>query len=112
MGLYFMCFVLFAVGLYGVLAKRDLVKIIIGLTIMGYGVNLFLVLIGYRRGGLFPILEKGRAATAMVDPLPQAMVLTAIVVELAVLALLVSLAVRLYEKYRTHDITKIRRLKG
>jgi len=103
---------LFLVGLYGVIVKRDIIKIIISLGIMGYAVNLFFVLIGYRHGGTYPILEPGKAAGLMVDPLPQALVLTSIVVELAVLALLVSLAVRLYEKYKTFDITKIRRLKG
>jgi multicomponent Na+:H+ antiporter subunit C len=48
----------------------------------------------------------------MVDPLPQALVLTSIVIGLAVTALLVAIAIRIYEKYGTFDITKIRRLKG
>lgn len=48
----------------------------------------------------------------MVDPLPQAMVLTTIVISLALTIVVVSLALRIYEKYGTFDITKIRRLKG
>ncbi|MDH5662655.1 MAG: sodium:proton antiporter, partial [Elusimicrobiota bacterium] len=48
----------------------------------------------------------------MVDPLPQALILTAIVIGLAVTVLIVSIAVRIYEKYGTFDITKIRRLRG
>ena len=48
----------------------------------------------------------------MVDPLPQALVLTSIVIELGVTALLVALAVRLFQKYGTFDIAKIRRLRG
>jgi multicomponent Na+:H+ antiporter subunit C len=48
----------------------------------------------------------------MVDPLPQAMVLTTILIDLAITAVAVGLAVRIYEKYGTFDITKIRRLKG
>jgi multicomponent Na+:H+ antiporter subunit C len=48
----------------------------------------------------------------MVDPLPQALVLTSIVIELGVTALLAALAIRLFQKYRTYDITKIRRLSG
>jgi multicomponent Na+:H+ antiporter subunit C len=48
----------------------------------------------------------------MVDPLPQALVLTAIVISLAVTALMASMAIRLYEKYGTFDIARIRRLKG
>jgi multicomponent Na+:H+ antiporter subunit C len=48
----------------------------------------------------------------MVDPLPQALVLTAIVIGLAVTAMTVAIAIRIYEKYGTFDITKIRKLHG
>lgn len=112
MTLYVLCFALFLVGLYGIMTKRDLVKIILSLGIMGYAGNLMLVLFGYRRGALYPILEKGKEAAAMVDPLPQALVLTSIVIELGVTSLLAALAIRLFQKYRTYDITKIRRLSG
>ena len=112
MTLYVLCFVLFLVGLYGLLTKRDLIKIILSSGIMGYACNLVLVLFGYRRGAAYPILEKGKEAAAMVDPLPQALVLTSIVIELGVTALLAALAIRLFQKYRTYDITKIRRLSG
>ena len=110
--LYFLCFILFLIGIYGIIGKKNLIKIIIGSGIMSYAINLFFILIAYRRNGMYPILEKGREATVMVDPLPQALILTSIVVEVAVTALLVSLALRIYEKYKTFDITKIRRLKG
>jgi multicomponent Na+:H+ antiporter subunit C len=112
MTLYVMCFALFLVGLYGMITKRDLIKIILSSGIMGYAGNLMLVLFGYRRGAAYPILERGVAARAMVDPLPQALVLTSIVIELGVTALLAALAVRLYQKYRTFDIAQIRRLRG
>jgi len=112
MTLYVLCFVLFLVGLYGLLTKRDLIKIILSSGIMGYACNLMFVLFGYRRGAVYPILEKGKEAAAMVDPLPQALVLTSIVIELGVTALLAALAIRLFQKYRTYDITKIRRLSG
>jgi multicomponent Na+:H+ antiporter subunit C len=48
----------------------------------------------------------------MVDPLPQAVVLTSIVIGLALMLLLVAMSIRIYEKYHTFDITKINRLKG
>jgi multicomponent Na+:H+ antiporter subunit C len=48
----------------------------------------------------------------MVDPIPQALVLTSIVIGLGVTALVISIAIRIYEKYGTFDITKIKRLKG
>ncbi|HKJ67158.1 MAG TPA: sodium:proton antiporter [bacterium] len=112
MTIYLLCFALFLVGLYGILTKRDLVKIILSLTIMGYSANLFFILFAYRSQALYPILSEGAEMAPMVDPLPQALVLTSIVIELGTTALLVALAVRLYQKYKTFDITKIRRLSG
>ena len=112
MMLYFLCLVLFCVGLYGVLRKRNLVKIIVGLGIMEYAMNLFFVLLGYRFNGRAPIVAKDQNILNMVDPLPQALVLTSIVIGLGVTALVISIAIRIYEKYGTFDITKIKKLKG
>jgi multicomponent Na+:H+ antiporter subunit C len=85
---------------------------IIGIGISDYAVNLFLVLLGYRKDGHSPILEQNQSITNMVDPLPQALVLTSIVIGLAVTGLMVAIAIRIYQKYGTFDITEIRRLKG
>jgi multicomponent Na+:H+ antiporter subunit C len=112
MTLYLLCLALFCVGLYGVLRKRNLVKIIIGLGIIEYSMNLFFVLLGYRFGGRAPIHAVGQDILNMVDPLPQALVLTSIVIGLGITALVISLAIRIYDKYGTFDITKIKRLKG
>jgi multicomponent Na+:H+ antiporter subunit C len=112
MSAYFLCLVLFCIGLYCILRKRNIIKIIIGLGIVDYSVNLFFVLIGYRMHGRSPILAENQIITNMVDPLPQAIVLTTIVLGLAVTMVAVSVAVRIYGKYGTFDITKIKRLKG
>ena len=112
MTVYFLCLILFCVGLYCILRKRNLIKIIIGIAIIEYAVNLFFVLVGYRMNGRAPIHSPGQTILDMVDPLPQALVLTAIVIGLAVTALIAALAMRVYEKYGTFDITKIRKLKG
>ena len=118
---YILCLILFLVGLYGVLSQKNLIKIIVGLAFMEYAVNLLLIMIGYREDGIAPILQSSVLESAAkmdeflkysVDPLPQAMVLTAIVINLAVLALAVAIAMRLYQKYGTYDITEIRRLRG
>ena len=113
---YVFCLVLFVVGIAGVLTQRNLIKIIISLLVVEAAVNLFLILSGYRSGGSAPIAWFGDSPGALsggaVDPLPQAMVLTAIVIGLGVLALLVAIALRLYHRYGTYDITKIRRLRG
>jgi multicomponent Na+:H+ antiporter subunit C len=113
---YALCLLFFMVGLYGVMVKRNLIKIIISLIIMESAVNIFIVMIGYRKDGIAPIMEKTIQAEtfvrASVDPLPQALVLTAIVIGLGVTAMTVAIAMRLYEKFGTYDIKEIRRLKG
>ncbi|PIV19053.1 MAG: cation:proton antiporter [Elusimicrobia bacterium CG_4_10_14_3_um_filter_49_12_50_7] len=114
--IYTLCMALFFIGLYGICCKKNLIKIVLGFIIMDYAVNLFIILIGYRKNGIAPILDKTmdvkKFALSSVDPMPQAMVLTAIVIGLAVTALLVALCVRIYERYGTFDITKIRKLRG
>ena len=114
--IYSLCLLLILVGLYGVVASRQTLKIVISLLIMENGVNLLLLLIGYRAGGTPPIMDAGatvtRFAAEAVDPLPQALVLTSIVIGLGVLALMVALCVRLYERYGTFDVTEMRRLRG
>lgn len=112
MTVYLLSIVLFLVGLYGVLSKRNLIKIVIGLAIMEYSVNLFLILVGYVSGGTAPIIDGDAGGRLFVDPLPQAMVLTAIVIGLATTALLLAIAIRIYKKYGTFDIREIKNLKG
>jgi len=112
MSVYLLCLVLFCIGLYCVLRKRNIIKIIVGLGFIEYAVNLFFVLVGYRAYGRAPILAKDQIISDMVDPLPQALVLTSIVIGLAVTALIVAIAIRIFEKYGTFDITKIRKLRG
>ena len=75
-------------------------------------INLFLISIGYIRSGTAPIFSKINIEIArMVDPVPQALVLTAIVVGVVVLALALSLAIRLYQHYGTFNLRKIKEMK-
>ena len=114
--IYLLVFLLFMIGLYGVVAKKNIIKMVMGLVIMEYAINLFIVMLGYRNNGVAPIIEKttdtATFMTQCVDPLPQAMVLTSIVIGLGILALMVGISIRLYERYGTFDITKMKRLKG
>jgi len=121
--LYALCFLLFMIGLYCAVVKKNMVKIVIGIMVMEYAVNLFLIMLGYRAGGVAPIVGKDQLASTMgqvlptfinssVAPLPQALVLTAIVISLGSLALMISICIRTYQRYGTFDITEIRRLKG
>ena len=106
---YIGAFGLILIGLYIILVKPNLIKVIIGLGIMDTGVNLFLISVGYITKGTAPIFSRpGMDPGRMVDPVPQALVLTAIVIGVAVLALALSLAIRLYQHYGTLNLRKIR----
>ncbi|MFC1501314.1 sodium:proton antiporter [Elusimicrobiota bacterium] len=107
---YFLCMILFSIGLYGVFAKRNILKIILGIAIMGYAIDMIFVLAGYKTDGEIPILKPG--LTVFVDPLVQAMVLTTILISLALIIFLLVLAMRIYEKYGTLNISEIKKLKG
>jgi multicomponent Na+:H+ antiporter subunit C len=116
MTLYFLDFVLLIIGLYALVVKRHIVKKILGVAIMEYAVNLFLILLGFRKSGVPPILMKDMDLETFihtaVDPFPQALVLTSIVIGLGTLALMVAMAIRLYERYGTFNMDEINRLRG
>jgi len=114
-----------AVALYAILAKPNLVKKIIALTILGDTVNTFAILAGYKvwRPGLVlqpPVLTElddvsreviEEFVSRSVDPLPQALVLTAIVINLAVTLFLIVLALYMYRHFGTVDMDRIGRMK-
>ena len=62
--IYILCLVLFCVGIYGVLRKRNLIKMIVGLCIAEFAMNLFFILVAYRRNGRAPILSPEVAITS------------------------------------------------
>jgi multicomponent Na+:H+ antiporter subunit C len=106
---YIGAFGLIFIGLFIMLVKHNLIKVIIGLSILETGVNLFLVAVGYISKGTAPIFSNSSIeAERMVDPVPQALVLTAIVIGVAVLALALSLAIRLYQHYGVLDLRQIK----
>ncbi len=113
---YILCTILLLIGVYGVITKKNLVKIVVGLIVIDYATNLMLILIGYRSGGTAPIFSSvenaAQEASKFVDPLPQALILTSIVIGLGMVLMAIVLCLRLYEKYGTLDILHIRRLKG
>ena len=106
---YIGAFGLIFIGFFIMLVKRNLIKVIIGLSILETGVNLFLIAVGYINKGTAPIFSKSSVeAQLMVDPVPQALVLTAIVIGVAVLALALALVIRLYHHYGTLDLRQIK----
>lgn len=109
---FILCFILFLTGLYGVITRRNLIKIAVSLSIMEISTFLFFALIGYVDGGAAPIVDPSTPSVSYVDPLPQALVLTAIVIGLATTAMLMAIIIRLYRKYGTFDIREIKNLRG
>ena len=103
---------LILIGLYIVLVKKNLIKIVIGLTFIETGVNILLISIGYVKGRTAPIFSKpGINPADVVDPVPQALVLTAIVIGVAVLALALSIIIKVYKHNKTLNVNKIKGLK-
>lgn len=103
---YAAAMILFCIGFYTVIARSNLIKKIIGLMVMQVSVFFFLVSVGYLDAGRAPIVVPGEPPSAMVNPLPQAMILTAIVIAVSTTALFLSLALRFYRHYGTLDMDK------
>ena len=108
-------FLLLIIGLYGMLTQKNLIKIVIGFSIVDTGVHIIIVSIGYLRGKTAPIIDSAvdikNATASVVDPIPSALVLTAIVIGLAVTALMLSFVIKLYQKNRSLSIDDYQELK-
>lgn len=97
---------LILIGLYAVIFKRNLIKIVIGITLIECGVNLFLITLAFRQDSIAPIY-RGTGSRLMSLPVPHALTLTSIVIGVAVLALMLSLVIHIYRQYGTLDSRKI-----
>ena len=104
---YFAVIGLIIVGLYAVIFKRNLIKIVIGITLIESGVNLFLITLGYKEDSIAPIHTLYTLSDNMSMPVPQALTLTSIVIGVAVLALMLSFIIHIYRHYKTLDVSKI-----
>ncbi len=109
------------VSIYGIVARPHITKKIIALTILGDALNVLAIFLGFKPSSIPPVLLKTdtisegdiiKFATSAVDPLPQALVLTAIVIGLAVNLFLIFLALQIFRLYGTLDSRKIRELRG
>jgi len=96
--------VIFGAGAY-LMLKRDLIRVITGMILIGNAANLFIMASGLRRG-FAPVLP---ARGQMSDPLVQAMTLTAIVIGFGVAALVLSLVYRVYESHASVDLRRLSR---
>lgn len=101
--------VLIMLGLYGILTQRNVIKIILSLNIMEIGLNLFIISVGYVTDGIAPIMTTNHNTNSLiyVDPLPQALVLTAIVIGVGTTALGLAIAKNIYSKYGTFELDEM-----
>ncbi len=114
---YIIAMLLVVLGLYCLLLKRNLIKMVIGFAVLTDGIHLFLISLGYRAGGIAAIVtgemfsDLPKFASQAVDPVPQALVLTSIVINICIIAFALSLAMQVYRHYGTLNPFKVRRLK-
>ena len=106
--------ILITLGLYTILIKKNFLKIVIGMGLIDYGVNLLIVSIGFNAGGTAPIftISELNPGAFFVDPVPQALTLTSIVIGACVTAMALSIVIKVKEKYGTLDADKVRRIRG
>lgn len=98
--------VLFASGTY-LLFRRSIVRVIIGLALLGHASNLFLFTMGGLRRGSVPLVGMA-PASEMVDPVPQALILTAIVIGFGIQAFVLVLSYRAHEELGTDDLDQMK----
>ena len=102
---YWVFAIVLMIGFYAVIAKRNLIKKLIGLSIFQAAVFLLYITMGKVEGGTAPIFQDG--VTLYSNPLPQVLILTAIVVGVATTALALTLVVRIKESYGTIEEDEI-----
>jgi multicomponent Na+:H+ antiporter subunit C len=105
---YFISVALLLIGLYAMIARRNLIKKIMGLNILSTSVFLFLIAVADRRRGAPPILVPG--TELYVNPLPHTLVLTGIVVALALTSFALVLTMKIYREHGTLDSDKLMKL--
>ena len=111
---YWVYIALMMIGLYGIITKNNIMKKIIGLSILQTAVILFFVSIGAKRDATIPIIDHtnasadtGISATHFINPLPHVLMLTAIVVAVATLGVALSMVIKIYREYNTLEEDEI-----
>lgn len=110
----------FCLGLYAVLTRRNIIKMVMGLSLMESSTYLFIVSLAYRAHSTAPVLLNPQDAKTpaelargnVADPVLQNFCLTAIVIGVALTAVFLAVAVRVAQHYRTLDADKVRAMRG
>jgi multicomponent Na+:H+ antiporter subunit C len=106
---YWVFILLMMIGFYGIVAKDNFIKKIIGLNIFQTAIFLFFISLGAVRGGTAPIVDEEiiRKGYVYANPLPHVLILTAIVVSVATTAVALSLVIRMHQEYGTIEENEI-----
>ena len=102
---------LFLVGLWGVVASTNLVRIVLSLTVVQSSTYVLLLAVGYRHGAAAPIVADIPSSSPLVDPVVQVLVLTDVVIEATVTALLLALVVQAHKRFGSIDPADLRALR-
>lgn len=99
---------LIIIGLWGMLTRKNIIRMVIGFSLIDTGIHMVMIAVGYVTGGTAPIIDAAvsaaEAARRVVDPVPSALVLTAIVIGLGVTAVMLSYAVSIYRAKKSLSI--------
>jgi multicomponent Na+:H+ antiporter subunit C len=101
-----------AAGLYGIARSRNLIHLVLCLTVVQSSTYVLLLAIGFRHDAAAPIFQDIAPYRRAVDPVVQALTLTDVVVEATVVALLLALAVDAHKRFGTLDPQELRPLRG
>jgi multicomponent Na+:H+ antiporter subunit C len=102
---------LFVIGLYGVVSSQNLLRTVLSLTVVQSATYLVLLGVGYRHGAQAPIVADISTSSRLVDPVTQVLVLTDIVIEATVTALLLALVVQAHKRFGSVDPAELRTLR-
>ena len=94
---------LFAIGLYGIVTSRNLIHLVICLSVVQASTYVLLLAVGYRSGGAAPIFADISSSRPVVDPIVATLTLTDVVVEATVVALLLALVMQAHKRFGTLD---------
>jgi multicomponent Na+:H+ antiporter subunit C len=102
---------LFVIGLWGVVSSTHLVRTVLNLTVVQSSTYVVLLGIGYRAAGKAPIVADIPTSSKLVDPVVQVLVLTDVVIEATVTALLLALVVQAHKRFGSVDPARLRALR-
>ncbi len=111
---YFAAFALMALGLFCLAYKSNLIKKVMGLGILSNGLHIFFIAMGYRDGSINPIITSENIQSFplySVDPVPQALVLTSIVIDVSVTALALLIIIWIYRRFQSADSGELKHLR-